>query len=78
MFDFIDSGIMEGLQYRLLTMTEKRTQGQFENVDGDAVTVHSQVLARRIEPDGTRKLLLRWHPKDMYVLLMIIFRSLLL
>ncbi|KAI4462625.1 zinc finger protein aebp2 [Holotrichia oblita] len=65
MFDFIDSGIMEGLQYRLLTMTEKRTSGEFENVAGDAVTVHSQILARRIEPDGSKKLLLRWHPKDI-------------
>ncbi|KRT84670.1 hypothetical protein AMK59_342 [Oryctes borbonicus] len=65
MFDFIDSGIMEGLQYRLLTMSEKRTAGQFESVAGDAVTIHSQILARRIEPDGSKKLLLRWHPKDM-------------
>lgn len=65
MFDFIDSGMMEGLQYRLLTMTEKRTNGKFDSTDGQTVTLSSQILAKRVELDGTRKLLLRWHPSDM-------------
>lgn len=65
MFDFIDSGIMEGLQHRLLTMTEKRTLGQFKNTPGDILTLQSQIIARRTEADGKRKVLIRWHPKDM-------------
>lgn len=65
MFDFIDSGMMEGLQYRLLTMTEKRTNGKFDSTDGQTVTLSSQILAKRVELDGTRKLLLRWHPSDI-------------
>lgn len=67
MFDFIDSGIMEGLQHRLLIMTEKRTMGQFKNSPGDTLTLQSQIIAKRTETDGKRKLLLRWHPENMYV-----------
>ncbi|XP_022901679.1 uncharacterized protein [Onthophagus taurus] len=65
MFDFIDSGIMEGLQHRLLMLTEKRTLGQFENAPGDTLTLQSQILARRIEADGQKKVLLRWHPQNI-------------
>lgn len=65
MFDFIDTGIMEGLQHRLLTMTEKRTLGQIEGAPGDTISLQSQVLARRIEADGKTKVLVRWHPTDV-------------
>ncbi|XP_017769665.1 PREDICTED: uncharacterized protein LOC108557589 isoform X2 [Nicrophorus vespilloides] len=65
MFDFMDSGIMEGLQYKLLSMTEKRTMGQFSSVDGESITLQSQILARRVEEDGISKMLLRWHPTDV-------------
>lgn len=65
MFDFIDPGIMEGLQHQLLTMTEKRTQGQFNRAPGDTVSLQSQILARRTEPDGKTKVLVRWHPQDV-------------
>lgn len=65
MFDFIDPGIMEGLQHQLLTMTDKRTLGQFNTVPGDTVSLHSQILARRTEPDGKTKVLVRWHPQDV-------------
>lgn len=56
---------MEGLQHRLLTMTEKRTLGQIEGAAGDSITLQSRILARRIEPDGRAKVLVRWHPSDM-------------
>lgn len=65
MFDFFDNGIMEGLQYRLLTMTESRTSSQRDVVPGDTVLLHSQLLASRVESDGKKKVLLRWHPPDM-------------
>ncbi|KAF5292507.1 hypothetical protein FQR65_LT01652 [Abscondita terminalis] len=65
MFDFFDNGIMEGLQHQLLTMTETRTLGQKEAVPGDIVLLQSEVLARRIEHDGNRKILLRWHPLNV-------------
>ncbi|XP_063927959.1 uncharacterized protein Jing isoform X2 [Zophobas morio] len=61
MFDFIDAGIMEGLQHRLLTMTQERTLGQIHD-DGNAVNVLSQVIARRVEPDGKVKFLVKWDP----------------
>lgn len=64
MFDFLDSGIMEGLQYKLLFSTQKRTLGKI-NEPGDSVHLQSEVLARRIETDGSVKYLLKWHPADM-------------
>ncbi|KAF2879756.1 hypothetical protein ILUMI_26413 [Ignelater luminosus] len=65
MFDFFDNGIMEGLQYQLLSMTEARTSGQRDAVPGDTVLLHSQLLASRVESDGKKKVLLRWHPPDI-------------
>ncbi|XP_057667272.1 uncharacterized protein LOC130900590 [Diorhabda carinulata] len=64
MFDFIDAGIMEGLQYKLLLLTQKRTLGKI-NEPGDTVHLQSQVLAKRIETDGSVKFLLKWHPADI-------------
>ncbi|XP_044254611.1 zinc finger protein jing isoform X2 [Tribolium madens] len=61
MFDFIDGGIMEGLQHKLLTMTQDRTMGQIHNA-GNTVNVLSQVMARRVEPDGKVKFLVKWDP----------------
>ncbi|KAK4886880.1 hypothetical protein RN001_003151 [Aquatica leii] len=65
MFDFFDNGIMEGLQHQLLTMTDIRTLGQRESIPGDTMLLQSEVLARRIEHDGNRKVLLRWHPSNI-------------
>lgn len=64
MFDFIDGGIMEGLQYKLLMMTQQRTLGKISNA-GDTVNLQSQILARRTELDGSTKILVRWHPTDV-------------
>ncbi|KAJ8939463.1 hypothetical protein NQ314_011123 [Rhamnusium bicolor] len=64
MFDFIDSGIMEGLQHNLLILTQKRTLGKISDA-GDTVHLQSQILAKRIETDGSIKYLLRWHPPDV-------------
>ncbi|CAG9854580.1 unnamed protein product, partial [Phyllotreta striolata] len=64
MFDFLDSGVMEGLQYKLLLLTQKRTSGNI-NEPGDGVHLSSQVLAKRIETDGSTKYLLKWHPPDI-------------
>ncbi|KAK9886955.1 hypothetical protein WA026_019212 [Henosepilachna vigintioctopunctata] len=64
MFDFIDSGIMEGIQYKLMDITQKRTLGDI-SASGEEISLQSQVLARRIESDGTTKILVRWHPQDV-------------
>nr|BAW19573.1 AE binding protein 2 [Gnatocerus cornutus] len=61
MFDFMDAGIMEGIQHKLLTMTQDRTLGQIHD-GGSAVNVVSQVIARRVEPDGKVKFLVKWDP----------------
>lgn len=61
MFDFIDAGIMEGLQHKLLTITQDRTMGQIHNA-GNSVNLLSQVIARRVEPDGKVKFLVKWDP----------------
>ncbi|XP_018329872.2 uncharacterized protein LOC108740161, partial [Agrilus planipennis] len=65
MFDFFDSGIMEGLQDRLLRMTEKRTMGQIEGVSGDVMMLRGQVLATRVQKNGQKQLLVKWHPADI-------------
>ncbi|CAG9826020.1 unnamed protein product [Diabrotica balteata] len=64
MFDFIDAGVMEGLQFKLLLLTQKRTLGKI-NEPGNSVHLQSEILARRVETDGCVKFLLRWHPTDI-------------
>ncbi|XP_046994500.1 LOW QUALITY PROTEIN: zinc finger protein aebp2 [Schistocerca americana] len=65
MFDYFDSGIMEGLQHRLLNVTEKITHGNVETAPANAVFLQSKVLARRVELDGKTKVLLRWFPEHI-------------
>lgn len=65
MFDYFDSGIMEGLQHRLLDVTEKITRGNVETAPANAVLLQSKVLARRVELDGKTKVLLRWFPEHI-------------
>ena len=43
MFDYFDAGIMEGLQHRLVSMTELRTQGNIATAAGNTVSLHSKV-----------------------------------
>ncbi|XP_050300427.1 uncharacterized protein LOC126738965 isoform X2 [Anthonomus grandis grandis] len=64
MFDFIDPGIMEGLQHRLLCMTQVRTLGQIGSA-GEVVQLRSEILARRTDSKGAKHLLVRWHPQDV-------------
>lgn len=65
MFDYFDAGIMEGLQHRLVNMTEVQTQGNVTIAAGNTVSLHSKVMARRVEPDGKMKVLLHWYPEDI-------------
>ncbi|KAI4472499.1 hypothetical protein M0802_016763, partial [Mischocyttarus mexicanus] len=65
LFDYFDSGVMEGLQHRLLELAKSRTQGRLAETPGDSMALTSQVLARRVEMDGKVKVLLRWYPQDM-------------
>lgn len=55
---------MEGLQHKLMALTQKRTRGNV-NMAGDSLNLTSQVIARRTENDGTVKFLVRWHPADV-------------
>jgi len=65
MFDYFDAGIMEGLQHRLVNMTEMQTQGNIANASGNTVSLHSKVMARRVEPDGRTRVLVHWYPEDI-------------
>lgn len=62
LFDYFDTGIMEGLQHRLLELAKSRTQGKLAETPGNSMTLTSQILARRVEKDGKMKFLLRWYP----------------
>jgi hypothetical protein len=42
-FDYFDSGVMEGLQHRLLELAKTRTQGQLSETPGNSMTLTSQV-----------------------------------
>ncbi|XP_063991874.1 zinc finger protein jing homolog [Diachasmimorpha longicaudata] len=65
LFDYFDTGVMEGLQHRLLELAKTRTQGLLAETPGNSMTLTSQVLARRIEKDGKTKVLVRWYPQDI-------------
>ncbi|RLU15996.1 hypothetical protein DMN91_011754 [Ooceraea biroi] len=65
LFDYFDSGIMEGLQHRLLQLATSRTQGRLAETPGNSMALTSQVLAKRREVDGKTKVLLRWYPEDI-------------
>ncbi|CAK9804898.1 Zinc finger protein jing homolog [Anthophora quadrimaculata] len=65
LFDYFDTGVMEGLQHRLLQLAKSRTQGRLAETPGNSMALTSQVLARRVELDGKTKVLLRWHPPDI-------------
>ncbi|OAD57611.1 Zinc finger protein jing like protein [Eufriesea mexicana] len=65
LFDYFDSGVMEGLQHRLLQLAKSRTQGRLAETPGNSMALTSQVLARRVELDGKTKVLLRWYPPDI-------------
>ncbi|KAL0102082.1 hypothetical protein PUN28_018553 [Cardiocondyla obscurior] len=65
LFDYFDSGVMEGLQHRLLELATSRTQGRLAETPGNSMTLTSQVLAKRVEIDGKTKVLLRWYPPDI-------------
>ncbi|XP_023289215.1 zinc finger protein jing homolog, partial [Orussus abietinus] len=65
LFDYFDTGVMEGLQHRLLELAKTRTQGRLAETPGNSMTLTSQVLARRVELDGKTRVLLRWYPQDI-------------
>lgn len=43
LFDYFDTGIMEGLQHRLLELAKSRTQGKLAETPGNSMTLTSQV-----------------------------------
>lgn len=47
LFDYFDSGVMEGLQHRLLQLAKSRTQGRLAETPGNSMALTSQVSRRR-------------------------------
>uniref|UniRef100_A0A0K8SG77 C2H2-type domain-containing protein n=5 Tax=Lygus hesperus TaxID=30085 RepID=A0A0K8SG77_LYGHE len=63
--DYIDSGMMEGIQYNLIKVTEKRTLGLFDQVSPDSLVLRSEIIAKRTDPKGISEVLVRWFPKNI-------------
>lgn len=59
MFDFFDSGVMEGLQHRLLVT------GAIATGPGGSIQFKGRPLARRTTAAGITEILTRWFPSDM-------------
>lgn len=59
MFDYFDSGIMEELQHRLV-QTVSLTNG----ID-EGIIFKGRSMGRRVTPNGSTELLIRWSPSDM-------------
>nr|CAD7458937.1 unnamed protein product [Timema tahoe] len=64
-YDYFDAGMMEGLQHRLIKMTQQRTLGDLATAPGHTMRLCSKVMARRVEMDGSTRLLLRWFPEHI-------------
>ncbi|XP_046673173.1 uncharacterized protein LOC124362581 isoform X2 [Homalodisca vitripennis] len=65
MFDYIDTGIMEGVQHSLLTVAKRQALGQLDSCSSKSLTLHSKIIGRRIAEDGTTNVLLRWFPLNV-------------
>ncbi|XP_034951250.1 zinc finger protein jing isoform X3 [Chelonus insularis] len=65
LFDYFDTGVMEGLQHRLLELAKSRTHGFLVDTPGNSMALTSQVLAKRVEMDGKIRVLLRWYPQNI-------------
>ncbi|BES99363.1 metal ion Hypothetical protein [Nesidiocoris tenuis] len=65
--DFIDTGIMEGIQYNLFKIAEKKTLGLFDagQVPADSFALKSEIVGRRTDNNGTNEVLVRWFPKNI-------------
>lgn len=59
MFDFFDSGIMEGLQHRL------EHTGTIANGPNGSITFKGTSVAKRVTATGNVEVLIRWNPSDM-------------
>ncbi|KAK4012258.1 putative Zinc finger protein AEBP2 [Daphnia magna] len=64
LFDFFDSGVMERLRHQLINSRTTHNQIGVSCVTND-LTVHSQVIARRLDANGKSRVLLRWTPQDV-------------
>lgn len=58
LFDYFDSGVMEGLQHRLLELATSRTQGRLAETPGNSMALTSQVSYeynyRAVQPSVTK------------------------
>lgn len=59
MFDFFDTGVMEGLQHRL------HITGQIACGSNGMVTFKGRLMARRVTADGVNEILVKWNPCDI-------------
>lgn len=49
LFDYFDSGVMEGLQHRLLQLDKSRTQGRLAETPGNSMALTSQVRLTMVQ-----------------------------
>lgn len=59
MFDFFDSGVMEGLQHRL------QVTGAIAGGPNGMVSFRGKQLAKRVTACGQSEVLVKWIPCDM-------------
>lgn len=59
MFDFFDTGIMEGLQHRLLVT------GSLATGSKGSITFQGRTMARRTNSSGITELYVKWSPSEM-------------
>lgn len=59
MFDFFDSGVMEGLQHRL------NHTGSIANGPNGSVMFNGRSVGRRVTTTGNVEILVKWSPNDM-------------
>lgn len=59
MFDFFDSGVMEGLQHRL------NHTGTIANGPSGSINFKGRSVGRRVTTSGHVEILVKWCPNDM-------------
>ncbi|XP_059486175.1 zinc finger protein jing isoform X2 [Neocloeon triangulifer] len=71
MFDYMDAGKMEGVTYRLMTFTQQQVantsnEEQLRQIEsGRNLALRGEIVAKRTELDGNRKVLVHWHPEEI-------------
>ncbi|XP_065333327.1 zinc finger protein jing homolog isoform X1 [Cloeon dipterum] len=71
MFDYMDGGKMEGVTHRLMLFSQQQMDNisngeQLRQLEsGRNLALRAEIKGSRTELDGTRKVLVHWHPEDV-------------